>query len=64
MGDRNRRTGSLTIKSRVSKETKLRLRVVFLDDSERTFEVEVSPSTTNPIIVLQSFFIYSGVFIT
>ncbi|XP_026209007.1 FERM domain-containing protein 7 [Anabas testudineus] len=40
MGDRHRRTGSLTTKSRVSKETKLRLRVVFLDDSERTFEVE------------------------
>ncbi|XP_049923883.1 FERM domain-containing protein 7 [Epinephelus moara] len=42
MGDRHRhrrRFGSLT-KSRVSKETKLRLRVVFLDDSERTFEVE------------------------
>ncbi|TDG99476.1 hypothetical protein EPR50_G00194950 [Perca flavescens] len=43
MGDGHRRTrrlGSLTTKSRVSKETKLRLRVVFLDDSERTFEVE------------------------
>ncbi|XP_068569312.1 FERM domain-containing protein 7 [Cebidichthys violaceus] len=43
MGDRHRRTrrlGSLATKSRVSKETKLRLRVVFLDDSERTFEVE------------------------
>ncbi|XP_053199121.1 FERM domain-containing protein 7 [Scomber japonicus] len=43
MGDHHRRTrrlGSLTIKSRVSKETKLRLRVIFLDDSERTFEVE------------------------
>ncbi|KAM3591138.1 uncharacterized protein V6R79_023238 [Siganus canaliculatus] len=44
MGDphrrRTRRLGSLTTKSRVSKETKLRLRVVFLDDSERTFEVE------------------------
>ncbi|XP_070785691.1 FERM domain-containing protein 7 [Enoplosus armatus] len=43
MGDRHRRTrrlGSLTAKSRVSKETKLRLRVIFLDDSERTFEVE------------------------
>ncbi|XP_030609925.1 FERM domain-containing protein 7 [Archocentrus centrarchus] len=43
MGDRHRRTGrlgNLTTKSRVSKETKLRLRVVFLDDSERTFEVE------------------------
>ncbi|XP_054457931.1 FERM domain-containing protein 7 [Anoplopoma fimbria] len=34
MGDRHRRTGSR------SKETKLRLRVLFLDDSERTFEVE------------------------
>lgn len=47
MGDRQRRTGrleNLTTKSRVSKETKLRLRVVYLDDSERTFEVEVSPS--------------------
>ncbi|XP_045920929.1 FERM domain-containing protein 7 [Micropterus dolomieu] len=43
MGDRQRRTrrlGSLTTKSLVSKETKLRLRVIFLDDSERTFEVE------------------------
>ncbi|KAI3376097.1 hypothetical protein L3Q82_016624 [Scortum barcoo] len=43
MGDRPRRTrrlGSLSTKPRVSKETKLRLRVVFLDDSERTFEVE------------------------
>ncbi|XP_076019269.1 FERM domain-containing protein 7 [Genypterus blacodes] len=43
MGDQFRRTGrlgSLTTKSRVSKETKLRLRVIFLDDSERTFEVE------------------------
>ncbi|XP_070711094.1 FERM domain-containing protein 7 [Pempheris klunzingeri] len=43
MEDRHRRTGrlgSLTSKSRVSKETKLRLRVIFLDDSERTFEVE------------------------
>ncbi|XP_042256420.1 FERM domain-containing protein 7 [Thunnus thynnus] len=43
MGDHHRRTrrlGSLPIKSRVSKETKLRLRVIFLDDSERTFEVE------------------------
>ncbi|KAM7366550.1 hypothetical protein PAMP_015983 [Pampus punctatissimus] len=43
MGDHHRRTrrlGSLTTKSRVSKETKLRLRVIFLDDSERTFEVE------------------------
>ncbi|KAM4537123.1 FERM domain-containing protein 7 [Odontesthes bonariensis] len=43
MGDPNRRTGtfrSLATKSRVSKETKLRLRVIFLDDSERTFEVE------------------------
>nr|XP_061816226.1 FERM domain-containing protein 7 [Nerophis lumbriciformis] len=27
-------------RSKVSKETKLRLRVIFLDDSERTFEVE------------------------
>ncbi|CAG02190.1 unnamed protein product [Tetraodon nigroviridis] len=26
--------------SRVSKETQLRLRVIFLDDSERSFEVE------------------------
>ncbi|XP_060888095.1 FERM domain-containing protein 7 [Labrus mixtus] len=45
MGDHHghRRTltlGRLTRKSRVSKETKLRLRVIFLDDSERTFEVE------------------------
>ncbi|KAG8006033.1 FERM domain-containing protein 7 [Nibea albiflora] len=43
MGDRHgrtRRLGSLTPKSRVSKEMKLRLRVIFLDDSERTFEVE------------------------
>ncbi|XP_008287878.1 FERM domain-containing protein 7 [Stegastes partitus] len=41
MGDRHRRRlGSLTVKSRVSRETKLRLRVIFLDDSERTFEVE------------------------
>ncbi|XP_071315000.1 FERM domain-containing protein 7 [Trachinotus anak] len=43
MGDHHQRTqrlGSLKNKSRVSKETKLRLRVVFLDDSERTFEVE------------------------
>ncbi|KAK2900084.1 hypothetical protein Q8A73_013213 [Channa argus] len=40
MGDRKRRSGSLTVKSRVAKETKLRLRVIFLDDSERTFEVE------------------------
>ncbi|XP_028262595.1 FERM domain-containing protein 7 [Parambassis ranga] len=43
MGDRHRRTrrlGSFTSKTRVSKETKLRLRVIFLDDSERTFEVE------------------------
>ncbi|KAM9836618.1 FERM domain-containing protein 7 [Aulostomus maculatus] len=43
MVDRERRTGrlaSLAAKSRVSKETKLRLRVIFLDDSERTFEVE------------------------
>ncbi|KAF7229683.1 FERM domain-containing protein 7 isoform X1 [Nothobranchius furzeri] len=43
MGDRHRRTGtlgSLTTKPRVSKETKLRLRVIFLDNSERTFEVE------------------------
>ncbi len=45
MEDRHRRTrrlGSLATMSRVSKETKLRLRVIFLDDSERTFEVEVS----------------------
>ncbi|XP_047242578.1 FERM domain-containing protein 7 [Girardinichthys multiradiatus] len=43
MGDRHPRTrtlGGLSTKSRVSKETKLRLRVIFLDDSERTFEVE------------------------
>ncbi|XP_069375143.1 FERM domain-containing protein 7 [Paralichthys olivaceus] len=43
MGDghrRSRRLGSLSTKSRVSKETKLRLRVIFLDESERTFEVE------------------------
>ena len=33
---------SLAARTRVSKETKLRLRVIFLDDSERTFEVEVS----------------------
>lgn len=42
MGDHHRRTGT---KSRVSKETKLRLRVIFLDDSERTFEVEVRAGT-------------------
>ncbi|XP_068164180.1 FERM domain-containing protein 7 [Antennarius striatus] len=41
MEDRpRRRLGSLAPKARVSKETKLRLRVIFLDDSERTFEVE------------------------
>ncbi|XP_028989200.1 FERM domain-containing protein 7 isoform X2 [Betta splendens] len=40
MGDGGRRTGSFTARTRVSKETKLRLRVIFLDDSERTFEVE------------------------
>ncbi|KAM4611636.1 FERM domain-containing protein 7 [Polymixia lowei] len=40
MGDHRRRRGSLACRSRVSKETKLRLRVIFLDDSERTFEVE------------------------
>ncbi|XP_034019945.1 FERM domain-containing protein 7 isoform X2 [Thalassophryne amazonica] len=43
MGDSHRRFGkleTLATKSRVSKETKLRLRVIFLDDSERTFEVE------------------------
>ncbi|XP_029943983.1 FERM domain-containing protein 7 [Salarias fasciatus] len=43
MGDRHRRTGrlgSLAPKSCVPKENKLRLRVIFLDDSERTFEVE------------------------
>lgn len=39
---RTRALGALTNMSRVSKETKLRLRVVFLDDSERSFEVEVS----------------------
>lgn len=47
MEDNQRRTrglGGLTAKSRVSRETKLRLRVIFLDDSERTFEVEVSLS--------------------
>lgn len=33
--------GGFATMSRVSKETKLRLRVIFLDDSERTFEVEV-----------------------
>ncbi|KAM9424430.1 uncharacterized protein KZ484_001617 [Pholidichthys leucotaenia] len=37
---RYRKVGSLATKPRVSKETKLRLRVIFLDDSERTFEVE------------------------
>ncbi|KAM6909421.1 FERM domain-containing protein 7 [Xenentodon cancila] len=31
---------SASTRSRVSRETKLRLRVIFLDDSERTFEVE------------------------
>lgn len=41
--ERQRRTlAALTGMSRVSKETKLRLRVIFLDDSERSFEVEVS----------------------
>lgn len=43
--ERQRRTralAALTSMSRVSKETKLRLRVIFLDDSERSFEVEVS----------------------
>ncbi|XP_068615820.1 FERM domain-containing protein 7-like [Brachionichthys hirsutus] len=41
MGDHRRRgLRSLATKARVSKETKLRLRVIFLDDSERTFEVE------------------------
>ncbi|XP_059210132.1 FERM domain-containing protein 7 [Centropristis striata] len=37
---RTRRLGSLPSRSRVGRESKLRLRVVFLDDSERTFEVE------------------------
>ncbi|KAG7497821.1 FERM domain-containing protein 7 [Solea senegalensis] len=37
---RTRRLSSFTSRSRVSKETKLRLRVIFLDESERTFEVE------------------------
>lgn len=43
--ERQRRTlalAALTGMSRVSKETKLRLRVIFLDDSQRSFEVEVS----------------------
>lgn len=41
--ERQRRTlAALAGMSRVSKETKLRLRVIFLDDSERSFEVEVS----------------------
>ncbi|XP_003976665.2 FERM domain-containing protein 7 [Takifugu rubripes] len=35
-----RALAALTSLSRVSKETKLRLRVIFLDDSERSFEVE------------------------
>lgn len=39
---RTRALAALTGMSRVSKETKLRLRVIFLDDSERSFEVEVS----------------------
>ncbi|KAJ4948202.1 hypothetical protein JOQ06_019739 [Pogonophryne albipinna] len=39
MGDRTRKR-LLASRSRVSKETKLRLRVLFLDESERTFEVE------------------------
>ncbi|KAK1889629.1 FERM domain containing protein 7 [Dissostichus eleginoides] len=39
MGDRTRKR-FLASRSRVSKETKLRLRVLFLDESERTFEVE------------------------
>lgn len=39
---RTRALAALTSMSRVSKETKLRLRVIFLDDSERSFEVEVS----------------------
>lgn len=37
-----RALAALTGMSRVSKETQLRLRVIFLDDSERSFEVEVS----------------------
>ncbi|KAM3857519.1 uncharacterized protein ACN63O_018551 [Diretmus argenteus] len=43
MGDHHRRSGKLGIlapKSRISKEATLRLRVIFLDDSERTFDVE------------------------
>nr|XP_020465833.1 FERM domain-containing protein 7-like isoform X2 [Monopterus albus] len=48
MGDRVR-TRSFTTKSRVSKETKLRLRVIFLDDSERTFEVEVWLELLKPL---------------
>lgn len=39
-----RALAALTSLSRVSKETKLRLRVIFLDDSERSFEVEVRSS--------------------
>lgn len=42
---RSRGFGSFATMSRVSKETKLRLRVIFLDDSERTFEVEVRSFT-------------------
>ncbi|XP_024143139.1 FERM domain-containing protein 7 isoform X1 [Oryzias melastigma] len=37
---RNRTPASLRSQSRVRKESKLRLRVLLLDDSERTFEVE------------------------
>lgn len=40
--EEQRQTWALAALSRVSKETKLRLRVIFLDDSERSFEVEVS----------------------
>lgn len=51
MGDR--RHGKLALlspratKPRASKEGKLRLRVIFLDDSERTFEVEVVNTETS-----------------
>ncbi|KAM9827401.1 FERM domain-containing protein 7 [Neosynchiropus ocellatus] len=40
MEEHHRGLPSIRTKSRVSKETKLRLRVIFLDESERTFEVE------------------------
>ena len=43
MGDPPRPRGRLgSLASRLPADPKLRLRVVFLDDSERTFEVEVS----------------------